>query len=100
MFTLHENNNRNAEPLESAQNTFAFMEGPIVLAGMCDNDIPLSGDIKDIHSILTNEYDQEYKTVKWKQSHYRTRGQFKNVRFMPLYEVGDEKYTIYFPVKK
>lgn len=89
-----------AEPLEGAQNTVAFMEGPIVLAGMCDNDMPLSGDIKDIHSILTNEYDQEYKTVKWKQSHYRTTGQFQNIRFKPLYEVGDEKYTIYFPIKK
>lgn len=88
------------EPLPGAKDMYAVMEGPIVLAGVIDNDIQLKGNPKKPLEWLVNEYDQEYKTVKWKQSHYRTVGQPANVKFKPLYEIADEKYTIYFNVKK
>ena len=46
------------------------------------------------------EYEHEYQLVNWKQSHYRTIGQKVNIKFMPLVEAADERYTIYFPVQK
>ena len=77
----------------------AFMEGPIVLAAKGD-EVQLKGDAKNPSSFLQREYDQQYRTVRWTQSHYRTIGQDKITRFVPLYEIGDDTYTIYFPLKK
>lgn len=77
----------------------AFMEGPIVLAAPT-TEVTLHGDAKHPESILTREYDQQYRTVRWTQSHYRTQGQDQLLRFKPLYEIADEAYTIYFPVKR
>lgn len=88
------------EALPDTKNVVAYMEGPIVLAGIADSDVTLKGDIAKPESILSPEYEQEYKLVRWKQSHYRTINQAKNIKFMPLYEVADEHYTIYFPVEK
>ena len=34
------------------------------------------------------------------QSHYRTTGQSRNIRLVPLYEIDDEGYEIYFPLRK
>lgn len=59
-----------------------------------------TGDIRKPESILQREYGQEYKVVRWKQSHYRTTHQPANIRFVPLYEVADERYTLYFPVRR
>jgi hypothetical protein len=78
------------------QHGFAF----VVLAGICDKDILLKGDVKNPESILSHEYEQQYRVVRWKQSHYRTVNQDMNIKFVPLYEIADEPYTIYFPVHK
>ena len=88
------------EPLPGSKTgQVAFMEGPIVLAAPT-GETPLKGDARHPEGILTREYDQQYATVRWTQSHYRTLGQEKLLRFRPLYEIADETYTIYFPVKK
>ncbi len=89
-----------AVPLPDSKNTYAFMEGPIVLAGITDNDVCLKGDVNNPESILSREYEHEYKVFPWKQSHYRTVNQQANIYFVPLYEIADERYTIYFPVQK
>jgi hypothetical protein len=89
-----------AVPLPDSKNKYAFMEGPIVLAGIIDNDPCLKGDVTKPESILSREYEHEYKVFPWKQSHYRTINQQSNIRFVPLYEIADERYTIYFPVQK
>ncbi len=89
-----------AEPLPDSKNKMAFMEGPVVLAGICDKEITLKGDSKKPETILMPEYEHEYKIVSWKQSHYRTINQAMNIEFMPLYEIADERYTIYFPFQK
>jgi len=89
-----------AVPLPDSKNQYAFMEGPIVLAGISDNDPCLKGDATNAESILTREYEHEYKIFPWKQSHYRTINQSANIRFVPLYEIADERYTIYFPIVK
>lgn len=90
-----------AEPLPGSEDMIAYMEGPIVLAGLCGEETMLHvADKESPESILMPEYGQEYKIVRWKQSHYRTSHQEKAIRFVPLYEIGDEPYTIYFPMQK
>lgn len=88
------------ELLSDTKNRYAFMEGPIVLAGIVDTDIPLHGDINNPASILYREHEQQYRVARWKQSHYNTIGQAHNIKFVPLYEIGDERYNIYFPIEK
>ncbi len=87
------------EALPGAKNMYAFMEGPIVLAAESE-ETTLKGDAANPSSFLCRELDQQYRTVRWTQSHYRTLGQDKLVRLKPLYEIGDAKYTIYFPLSK
>ena len=85
------------EPLPGSPNMVAFMEGPIVLASAGD-EVQIKGDAKNPASFLQREMDQQYRTVRWTQSHYRTVGQDRMTRLKPLYEIADEAYTIYFPI--
>lgn len=89
-----------AVALPGAKSKYAFMEGPIVLAGITDNEHTIKGDINKTETVMAREYEHEYKIFPWKHSHYWTVNQPVNFRFVPLYEVVDEKYTIYFPVQK
>lgn len=87
------------EKLPGSSNLYAMMEGPIVLAAASD-EVAIKGDVKHPNSFLQRELDQQYRTVRWVQSHYRTVNQNHMVRFKPLYEIADEAYTIYFPINK
>jgi len=84
-------------PLPDEPETYAFMEGPVVLAGLCDEDIVLHGDAQHPETILTP--DNERMWSSWVIS-YRTKGQDRNITFIPLYNIGYEKYKVYFNVKK
>ena len=86
------------EPLPGRKDTYAFMEGPIVLAGLVDREVRLHGDPSKPETILVPEYHQQYKSIRWQQTHYRTLNQDNVIRFVPLYEVADEPYVIYFNV--
>jgi DUF1680 family protein len=83
-------------PLPDSPGVVAFLDGPVVLAGLCDEERELRGDKDDPQTLLTphNEREWEY----WRPG-YRTHNQPRNVRFLPLYEVRDERYTVYFPVQ-
>ena len=83
-------------PLPDDPETVAFMEGPIVLAGLCEEDRVLYGDAGHPETILIP--DDERKWSSWNIS-YRTQNQDRNIRFIPLYDVGYEKYSVYFKVK-
>jgi hypothetical protein len=74
----------------------AFMDGPVVLAGLCDGEQELYGDMSTPQSMLTPHNEREW--ADWK-SGYRTINQRRNVRFIPLLEVVDEPYSVYFPVR-
>ncbi len=87
------------EPLPGSDKV-AFMEGPVVLAALCDDELTLHAGNSDPASILRPEHHQKYFGTRWLQSHYVTTGQPRNIRFIPLYEVADEKYSIYFPIAK
>ena len=89
------------EPMPGRTDMVAYMEGPLVLAGLTDGEVTLETDnLARPQDLLVPEYGQEYKTIRWTQSHYRTTGQSRNIRLVPLYEIGDESYEIYFPLRK
>ena len=84
--------------LDDVKDMIAVMEGPIVLAGICDADKGLSFD-KDISDIMVPFVEHTYDTFPWQQSTYMTVSQDENITFKPLYDVLDEQYTIYFTKK-
>jgi uncharacterized protein len=83
-------------PLPDNPSTVAFMDGPIVLAGLCDDERTLYGDKDNPATLLTPHNEREW--AYWRPG-YRTHDQPRNVRFLPLYEVRDERYTVYFSVR-
>jgi len=84
--------------LPDREELVAIMEGPIVLAGLCDSDkgIYMDGNVEDV---LKQQTEHTYSSFPWLQSTYRTVMQPKNITFMPLYDVTDEQYTLYFTKK-
>jgi hypothetical protein len=42
--------------------------------------------------------DNEREFTRWRIG-YRTRDQAENIRLIPLYEIRDERYQVYFPVR-
>jgi DUF1680 family protein len=82
-------------PLPDRPETAAFLDGPIVLAGLVDEERTLVGDGNQPSSMLSGYNEREWTT--W-QSGYQTRNQLRNFRLLPLYEIRDEPYTVYFPI--
>jgi hypothetical protein len=96
-----------AVPLPDQPDTVAFMEGPVVLAGLLGDgsgrksvefvdEKTLYGDLKDLSTLFVPDNEREWGN--WR-SGYRTAGQPENIRFMPLYEIRDERYEVYFPIR-
>lgn len=73
----------------------AFLEGPVVLAGLCSSDRGIQGAPE---SALVNVTEHTYSTFPWQQSTYRTINQPENFNLIPLYDITDEQYTVYFTV--
>ena len=106
-----------AVPLPDEPHTFGFMDGPVVLAGLnaaAPSDRPqrpahsektypnyrisgiaLTGDPAEPGTFLIPDDEREW--TYWRGD-YRTRGQAKDIRLIPLHEVRDEVYTVYFSV--
>jgi uncharacterized protein len=84
------------DALPDEQDTVAFMDGPVVLAGLCDGERRLHGDVAHPESLLKPDNEREWGT--WLHG-YRAAGQERGLRFVPLYEVVDQRYSVYFPVK-
>jgi len=84
-------------PLPDRPDIVAFMDGPVVLAGLDEEDRTLFGDKDHPSTILTPENEREW--IFWRHG-YRTVNQAPNIRFVPLYEVRDGRYTVYFPVQE
>jgi hypothetical protein len=82
--------------LADEPDTVAFMDGPVVLAGLCDEQYALVGDRDDPRTLLAPDNEREWGS--WKPG-YRTQHQSRNIRFLPLYEVIDQRYTVYFPIR-
>ncbi len=86
-------------PLPDMPEKVAIAQGCVVLAGLCDNDCGLVVENGDIESALYNVTEHTYETFPWQQSTYRTKNQNCDVKFIPLYDVTDECYTVYFTLK-
>lgn len=84
-------------PLEDEPMLNAMAEGPIVLAGICDADEGIKGD--DLSKVLIPFNEHTYDTFPWQQSTYVTKNQARNFTVKPLYDVLDERYTLYFTKK-
>ncbi|MBN1876392.1 MAG: glycoside hydrolase family 127 protein [Anaerolineae bacterium] len=86
-----------SSPLPDEPDTVAFMDGPVVLAGLCDDERLLYGDKEHPETLLVPDNEREW----WFWLHgYRVRGQARGLRFVPLYEIQDERYTVYFPIRQ
>ncbi|MGI6625556.1 MAG: beta-L-arabinofuranosidase domain-containing protein [Limnochordia bacterium] len=81
-------------PLPDSPQRVAFMDGPVVLAGLAE-ETRLYGDVDDAYSILEPDNVRLWQT--W-LSGFRTHSQAKTIKFKPLYEVTEERYTVYFPI--
>jgi uncharacterized protein len=93
-------------PLPDMPGTVAFMEGPVVLAGVLGDGSGKFGTETltektlirgkgDPTSILVPDNEREFS--RWRIG-YRTQGQAENIRLIPLYEIRDECYAVYFPI--
>ena len=70
------------------------MNGPEVLAGLVDEERLLKGDPDSPETILAVHTEREWGA--WTGA-FKTVHQDRNFNFIPLREVTDEKYTLYFP---
>jgi len=84
-----------ASPLPDRPETVAFMDGPVVLAGLCEGERALHGDRTDPNTLLTPHNEREWG--EWEPG-YRTHHQAQNLRFIPVHQVRDERFAVYFPV--
>ncbi len=84
------------EALPDRPDTVAFMDGPVVLAGLTDVERTLIGDKSKPETLLVPDNEREWAT--WLNG-YKTFGQDVNIRFVPISEIVDETYTVYFPVR-
>lgn len=108
-----------AVPLPDAPDTYGFMDGPVVLAGLNPGEeriqartagsashtarpnyrisgVTLHGNPAEPGTFLRAENEREWSY--WRGD-YRTHSQPQDMRLIPLYEVRDEVYTVYFPLQ-
>jgi DUF1680 family protein len=83
-------------PLPDKPDTAAFLYGPEVLAGLCDEEIRLDGDPAKPEEIVVPDNEREWGL--WMHT-FKTTGQARNIRLIPLRQVGYEPYTVYFPIR-
>ncbi len=83
-------------PLPDEPERVAFLYGPVVLAGLCREEKTLITDLKSPESVLKPDNEREWGN--WKYT-FKTKGQKENIRFIPLYQVGYDPYTVYFPLE-
>lgn len=83
-------------PLPDEPETVAFMDGPVVLAGLCDQQQTLFGDIKKPETLLRPDDERQWR--EWLPG-WRTVNQPVNIKFVPLKDITNQPYTTYFPVR-
>lgn len=83
------------EPLPGDDELVAFVDGPVVLAGLCDDERRLHGDPVRPGTFVVP--DDERALGTWRGG-YRVRGQERGLRLVPLSSIADEPFTVYFPV--
>lgn len=82
-------------PLADEKNTVAFLDGPVVLAGLVSEERRLFGDIEKPETIIKPYHERQWS--EW-TSMYRTVNQMRGFYLKPLKDIGNQEYTVYFPV--
>lgn len=83
-------------PLPDEPEMVAFMNGPVVLAGFCDEERAIyAPDPNHPETLVVPDNEREW--ANWKQT-FKLKGQDRGIRLFPLYQVGYEAYSVYFPV--
>ena len=85
-------------PLPDDPDMVAFMDGPICLAGLVSEEHLLYGDKENPEDSLLCASD-ERQWQSWRPR-WKTYHQPFGIEFRPLYGIGHEAYTVYFPVVK
>lgn len=85
------------EYLPEDEEMAAFLDGPVVLAGLCGEERTLYVEKQRPEEVLVPDNEREWGY--W-QNGYKTKGQDVGIRFIPLYQVGYERYEVYFPLKQ
>lgn len=83
-------------PLPDRPDQLAFLIGPVALAGLTEGQTLLVDDPQHPEAALTPDNEREW--ALWRST-FRTVGQARDFRLIPLYEVGYETYSVYFPVQ-
>lgn len=74
----------------------AFLDGPVLLAGLIGEERMIYGDKNRPETMLAPHHEREWNY--WRGD-YKTVGQMNGFYFKPLKEIGREPYTVYFPVR-
>ncbi|MBP5223343.1 MAG: hypothetical protein J6Z35_09325, partial [Lachnospiraceae bacterium] len=69
---------------------------PIVLAGLSDAERTLHLKGHELSELHTHDNEREWGS--WKET-FKTRFQDVGIRFLPLKNIGYERYQLYFPVE-
>ncbi len=67
------------------------------MAGLIDREITLTGDLSHPETIVQTQNERQWDN--WLLG-FSTVGQLENFSLIPLYEVGKETYTVYFPIQE
>ena len=86
-----------ATKLDGSDDMYAFSYGPVVLAGLsdCERTLHLKGH--KIEELLVHDNEREWGS--WKET-FKSRFQDAGIKFIPLKNIGYERYQIYFPVEQ
>jgi uncharacterized protein len=79
-------------PTPDDMNLVSVLYGPIVLAGITPKDVEFKGDTKNPEKWM--------KRISEEPLRFKAKSTEGDIEFMPMYEVIDQKFGIYFRVKK
>ena len=85
------------EHLPDQEDMAAFLDGPVVLAGLCEEERILHTKGLQENELLVPDNEREWGN--WMGT-WKTVRQEQGIRFVPLYQVGYEHYSVYFPVEE
>ena len=76
-----------AQRLPDMNDLAAFVDGPIVLAGLTEEVDTIMGDFDKPEEFMYKNTEHVYDVFVWLQNNYRTKHQPKNINMIPLYDI-------------
>jgi len=77
-----------AWPMPDDKNLISIMYGPLVLAGITEKDVRFGGSPKNVERWVRKVSDEPLR--------FRAKSNDGEIEFMPMFEVVDQKFGIYF----